>query len=430
MGVDELKDSVSGIRMKEEMRRAMIENVKARTEQSMERQTDRDRRTTAKTGGAVKGAQKTQKRQQSAQRSRHLPGWQKNLAAAALAIVVIGAAMVPVRAFVNSMIKERMEEMPQEEKDTYVETVKEQKVEADGFTREYTENERARYQELAGKYQEGTFPDKAVAQVDSEEEAAGYEFCFLKPTSTFCLPERELTDEELLQIIDFMVKREYSYREDYAREHAEEIAKEEEAEKAAIAENVEDGGITEQQAIEIATQKLSEIFGMTEDGFERNSYYDEREEGRKAVYCVNWSNIISHQYYYFYIDAADGHMIWAEHSDSEIHEAPSVALEEVGEKIPELQAAATSCMKDIVKESYNKVYVYYLKYTDGSAGSSVRFYFAREDQSAYAVTYTWSGILRGIEEKDISDLEDGAEREMWNGEEYIKTNVVFQELDE
>lgn len=429
MGIDELKDSVSGIRMNEEMRRAVIENVKERTGRSVERQTEHDGKTTAKAGKAVRRVQRTRKTRRYGQRNRHPAGWQKHLAAAALVIVVIGAAAVPVRAFVNSVIKERMEEMPQEEKDAYVKTVKEQKTEADGFTREYTESEQARYQELAGKYQEGTFPDKAVVQADSEEEAAGYEFCYLKPTSTFCLPERELTDEELLQIIDFIAKREYSYREDYAREHAEEIAREEEAEKAAIAENVEGGGITEQQAIEIATQKLSEIFGMTGDGFERNSYYDEREEGEKKIYCVNWSNIISHQHYYFYIDAADGHMTWAEHSGEEIREAPSAALEEVEEKIPELQAAATSCMKDIVKESYNKVYVYYLKYPDGSAGNSVRFYFVREGQNACAVTYTWNGILRGIEEKDISGLEDGAERELWNGEEHIKTSVVFQELD-
>jgi len=413
VGVEELRDSVNGIRMKEDMRRAVIENVTRRTQQPDGRQTEQE--------GSGKIMQNRKK-------SRIM----KNLAAAALVVAVIGVAAVPVRALVNSLVKERMEEMPQEEKETYVETLKEQEVEADGYTRAYTESEKERYQELASQYQAGTFPREAVTQVDSEEEAASYEFCFLKPTSTFCLPDRELTDEELLQIIDFITKRDYAFEEDYAREHAEEIAAQEEQEKAEIARNVESGGITEQQAIEIATRKLYEIFGVTEDGFERNSYYDEPDEMRglrEAVYCVNWSNIITHQYYYFYIDAQDGQMTWAAHSGEFIH-AQSVELEEAKSRIPALQAQATECMERTVGETYDKVYVYYLSYPDGSAGLSVGFFFAREDQSAWSITYTWDGLMYEIEENGISGLEDGMEREMWNGEESIKTNVVFQELEQ
>lgn len=410
MRADELRDSVKEIRMTEEMRAAVIENVKRRTAHSMGKEMKN-----AEPGGHTR---------------RSAAGWGKRLAAAAVIVIVIGAAAVPVRAFVNSIVKERMEKMPQEEKDTYVRTIKQQETEADGYTRAYTKSEEERYQKLSEKYQEGTFPEREVVQVDSEEEAAGYDFCFLKPTSTFCLPERELTDEELLQIIDFTVKREYAYSEDYAREHAEEIAAQEEQEKAKIAENVESGGITEQQAVEIATRKLSEIFDTTGDGFEMNSYYNEPEGDREANYCVNWSNIISHQYYYFYIDAGDGHMTWAAHSGTDIHDEPDKTLEEVIGRIPELQAKAAECMKNMVKEPYDKVYVYYLEYEDGSAGRSVRFYFAKEDQSAYAITYTWGGTMYEIEEKTITELQDGAERELWTGEEYIKTNVVFRELDD
>ena len=437
MRIDELKESVDGIRMTDDMRRTVIENVKKRTEAPTGEQKDKSdnnrRKEDAKPGrkiqadGQIKASKNTRGERN---RRYHTAGWQKNLAAAAIVIVVIGAAAVPVKALVNSVVKERMEEMPQEEKDAYVETLKEQEAEADGYSRAYTQSEEERYREMVRKYQEGSFPEKAVVQVDSEEEAAEYEFCLLKPAAMFCLPDRELTDEELLEIIDFIAKREYAQREDYAREHAGEIAEEEEQKKAEIAVNVEEGGITEQQAIEIATQKLSEIFGITEDGFERNSYYDEREDGRGAVYCVNWSNILSHQYYYFYIDAKDGHMTWADHSGEEVHAAPSVMVEEAQRRIPGLQDRAEECMKNVVGESYNEVYVYYLKYTDGSAGSTVAFYFAGEDQSAFRIAYTWDGFMYSIEETDISELEDGKERELWNGEEYIKTNIVFQEMDQ
>ena len=98
MGVEELRDSVNGIRMKEDMRRAVIENVTRRTQQPDGRQTEQE--------GSGKIMQNRKK-------SRIM----KNLAAAALVVAVIGVAAVPVRALVNSLVKERMEEMPQEEKE-------------------------------------------------------------------------------------------------------------------------------------------------------------------------------------------------------------------------------------------------------------------------------------------------------------------------
>lgn len=448
MGIDELRNSVNGIRMKEEMRKAVIENVKERTGAPGEAGTGQEKNNeiTAYRDKEIrkdmkknidKNTDKDRKRYMDKDMERNTDkdakkGWRKNLAAA-LVVVVVGVAAVPVRAFVNSIVKERMEEMPQEEKDSYVETLKEQKTEADGYTRSYTESEESRYQEMVRKYQEGTFPENEVVQVDSEEEAGAYEFCYLKPTSVFCLPERELTDEEMLEIIDFIAKREYSYNEEYTKEHAEEIAAKEEQEKAEIADNVESGGITEDEAVRIAVGKLSEVFGMTEDGFERNSYYNESMNDKAANYCVNWSNILSHQYYYFYIDAKDGHMMWASHSGEDLLDSRSITLTraQAQEKIPQLQAKAREFMKNTIRESYDRVYVYYLVYQDGTvSGEGVRFYFAREDQSACAVTYTWDGMMYEFEERSISGLEDGAERTLSNRGEKIKLNVVFQELEE
>ena len=70
MGVEELRDSVNGIRMKEDMRRAVIENVTRRTQQPDGRQTEQ--------GGSGKIMQNRKK-------SRIM----KNLAAAALVVAVI-----------------------------------------------------------------------------------------------------------------------------------------------------------------------------------------------------------------------------------------------------------------------------------------------------------------------------------------------------
>lgn len=437
MGAEELRDAVSGIRMTEDMRMAVIKNVKERTGESGRQDIVSEKKDQERSAGSGKRRQaehtvKVQKKRKTGRSRRQGAGWRKNLAAAAVVLVAVGVAAFPVRAFVNSLVRERMEEMPQEEKDTYVDTLKEQQVAADGSSRAYTEQERARYSELAQKYQEGTFPERAVPQVDSEEEAAGYEFCYLVPTSTFCLPDREMTDEELLEIIDFMAKREYAFTEEYAREHAEEIAEQEAQEQAAIAENVEGGGITEQQAIETAAQKLSDLFDMTGEGFVQNSYFDEAvDRGGRPVYCVNWTNDISHKYYYFDIDAEDGHMVRASYSGEEVFNVPFLTKAEAQEEIPKLQAAAEATMKNQVGEPYDRVYVYYLHYEDGSTGSWVSFLYAKEDENAaYGITYTWNGILFEIAEEDISKLQDGMERELWNGEAYDKAKVVFHEFSE
>lgn len=425
MGVEELRDAVGGICMTEEMKKAVIDNVRKRTEASggIQEKQKIQKIQKNKNGKTVRSAKK-----QTGRREKAGSGW-KYLAAAAVLLLVVGAAAVPVRAFVNSLVRERMEEMPQEEKSAYVETIEEAAVAADGFSRAYTEQEKARYQELAQKYQEGVFPESALPQVKSEEEAAGYEFCYLVPAATFCLPERELTDEELLEIIDFTVKRDYAYTEAYEQEHAEEIEAKEAKKQEAIAGNVESGGITEQQAIEIAREKLADIFGMTGDGYEQNSYYNEPEEGRRADYCVNWTNIISHKYYYFNIDARDGHLISATYSGEDVHrEARVLTTAEVQERIPQLQAAAAEVMDSKVGVPYDKVYVCYLRYEDESAGSQGRFYFAGEDGNAYGIGLTWDGLLFEIEEQDISGLQDGMERELWNGETYDKATVVFQEM--
>ena len=411
MRAEELRDAVSGICMTEDEKMAVIRNVKERNNGiPLEKQNSKS----GKSGRRRKGQE---------------AGWRKNLAAAAIALVVIGIVAVPVKALVNSLVRERMEGMSAEEKETYVDTVKEQKTAADGFSRAYTEQEEARYQALAQKYQEGFFPENEVPQAANEAEASGYEFCYLVPESTFRLPERELTDEEMLQIIDFLVKRDYAYSEAYAEEHAEEIAQEEAQEQAAIDENVEGGGISEERAIEIARQKLKDIFDVTVEGFEQNSYYNEPEEGRRADYCVNWTNIISHKYYYFNIDAQDGHLINATYSGEDIlREGQALTMEEVQERILQLQAAAAEVMKNKVGSAYDKVHVYYLQYDDGLVGRSVIFYFTGEDQRTYGIAYTWNGIMFEITERDISALQDGEERQLWNGEANDRATVVFREL--
>ncbi len=81
---------------------------------------------------------------------------------------------------------------------------------ADQFSREYTEKEMSRRKVLQQEYENGRFPENTLAMVENAGQIQDYgELVYAKDTSYFYLPERELTDEEILQILDFNSTREY-----------------------------------------------------------------------------------------------------------------------------------------------------------------------------------------------------------------------------
>lgn len=78
-----------------------------------------------------------------------------------------------------------------------------------GFSRELSIEEKARYDELERKYEkEGLFPEKEVKTV-GQKDLIGEGVTFYSRECMYYLPEEELTDEELLQIIDFTHKAIY-----------------------------------------------------------------------------------------------------------------------------------------------------------------------------------------------------------------------------
>lgn len=383
MKVEDLKEAVEGIRMRDDMQEKIIKNVKIQTAEKADRG----------------------KRRRNADQGIRTYKWQKTAAAAAIVIVVVGAAAFPVRAFVSSLVKERMEKMTEEEINAAAQNVEDQVTEGDSYSRDYTEREKERYYDLYRQYKDGLFPESEISKVSTEEEAGQHEFCYLTTTAHFYLPERELTDEELLEIIDFILKREYAFSQHYEEEHAEETAQKKEKEKEEITANIEDGGITQEQAIETATTLLSDLYGITGEGMERNQWYDNGEE--EPFYCVNWSDIIAHQYYYFYISGRDGRLTYASHSSSDIADTKGVTVDEAEEKIAALDGQAAAFIQEKIKEPYLKEYVYYLTSEDGITTRFVRFVFEKEDGSAYEVSYLWDGTFIEFEEVNLSDYENG-----------------------
>lgn len=328
-------------------------------------------------------------------------------AAAAVVLIAIlsGALSIPVRALVNSFIQERMEKVPEEELEAIVDDLYNQEAGIDSFSREYTEEEKRKMSELIRKYAEGIFPEGELAKAESVEEAERLGFCFLVPDRIFYLPDRELTDEEMLQIIDFYTKRDYAVTKQYEEEFADKLAQEKESEEQKIAGIVEGGGITEEEAVQIAEEWLINLFGITGDGLEINHYFGEAVPiaGKTEFYHVNWTDFPNRQYYYFYIDADDGSLAYARRSGGNMEEE-TVAAAEANALLPELEQSAIRFAEQLQLTYEDCYYAYYS--VDDALGKNVMFIFAREDSSAFGLTYYWNGTFYGFSKTQFSTYQE------------------------
>lgn len=85
---------------------------------------------------------------------------------------------------------------------------------ADHYSRKLSDAEQNRLVKLTTKYDsEGLFPKSKILEIDSKDQILHDRLCFVSVSSTFYLPDREMTDEELLELIDFYSKRDYSIKQ-------------------------------------------------------------------------------------------------------------------------------------------------------------------------------------------------------------------------
>ena len=245
--------------------------------------------------------------------------WRKMVTAAAAFVLMVGVVSFPVRAFVTSVVKERMESIPREEVQEINDMVQSKPTEADTFSREYSESEEERNKELWQAYKDGKFPENVITQVDNEEDAPEGAVCYVRSTGVFNLPTQEMTDEEMLEIIDFQHKMSYAVSQSTA---AQEARAEMEAEEKQWQERIQAvGGISEEEAIEIATKQMENELGERAEGKEILKYQD----GSAAVLKLDISEETSYEHkgdvayyviftddhstYYCTIDAVDGSVL-------------------------------------------------------------------------------------------------------------------------
>lgn len=391
MRIDELKKAVNSIEIDGKVQEKIEEETK-QYEKAYKEKTQKSFQKKDRYGRNVKG---------------NVPGF-RFAVTGMLCITVLFGIGIPVSAYVKSLVRERMEALPVEEVKKVVKITDTSDAEADSYSREYSEKEKERRKQLYQQYIEGVFPEKSIPVAENAEAATDYEFCFLAPESRFCLPNRELTDEEILEIIDFEEKRDYGLQKRYKEELKEELSKQKEEETKQTEEIKAAGGITETEAVELATEKLTELFNITGENMELNHYFDAsspKEGGRADVppyYCVNWSDLGNKEYYYFMLDASDGHIIELSYSSAEMVDKGGIDKEKIPKRREELlQQAKRFLSEKMGGISYTEVYHhYFLHGAEKEIGSISDFVFTDTQGKAYVVSYAWDGTFSRYQERD------------------------------
>lgn len=269
-----LKETMDQIHMKEEMQKEIIMKVKRQT----------DRRAFGK------------KRLHQA-------------VAAAAAFVLIAGAVIPSQAAIRYFVKDRLENIPKQELEAVNQMVQGQNnAEADSFSREYSKEEIKRMQQMQEAYQNGRFPQQTITFTDSVGQIPDDSLSYDPDTSFLYLPDRTLTDEELLQIIDFNYTRDYAVSQGTA---AQEARKEwEEKEEGLKAKVQKEGWITEKEALQAAEVYLQTEFGLSAEGMIADVFLDEPKTGL-FIYHVGYQTEDDISIYAYGIDlnAEDGSLV-------------------------------------------------------------------------------------------------------------------------
>lgn len=167
------------------------------------------------------------------------------------------------------------------------ETGQEHGGEAGSAMRAYSGREQERMRELQEAYQNGTAkPENMIQEVDGAEDVIEGTLCYIRSAGEYCLPDRELSDEELLEIIDCN----FRIALDTNRKTAAEYEAEDRAERAMLEEKVQAaGGISEKEAIEIARKALETDLG--EKGKELELIINETYGWSSDLCVADWSEI-------------------------------------------------------------------------------------------------------------------------------------------
>lgn len=220
------------------------------------------------------------------------------------AVAAVGAVIILTTGTYAAVDKyhEHLQSMSQEEQKQLNHMTQAQREDADHYSRKLSSQEQKRKELLQKEYKKGTLPETKLKEVDSQKEVkanGGKEVVYCRANSTFYLPKSELTDEQLLQIIDFNERRDYA------------LAKQNQADRARAAQRSVDetsNKLTEDQAIEAAKQYVSKIYGIDTNRARTAVDVTTYEDSEDDEYCVSLSDESWQSGYQLLIDAQTGEL--------------------------------------------------------------------------------------------------------------------------
>ena len=336
-------------------------------------------------------------------------------AACAAAVVLVGA--IPVTAAVLSHRQERMENMTKEEQAQIVADLEERQAEGDTYSRKLSEKEAERYNVLLEKYNEdGIFPEGEVTIVSDDAQANGEGVYYNKISGIYLLPERELTDEELLQMIDRNYKVTYSAEKVVDDEIKELQANAAIEEEQVIRKVVAAGGIDKETAINKASELLEEIGKVDSVTFRKECYFIDEKIG----YSVKFTDA-NGLFYYIFVSSKDGSLLSYDAPYTE--RSGEVLSDKTVPELTKLAQKAEAWAEEISGTSGEAEIAYYmLDEEQALVEDEVTFCVRTGDNQGVIVTlHTSDSSLAhyGVEETDFNDSWKAVKQ---HNEEYCKAN--------
>lgn len=287
---------------------------------------------------------------------------------------------------VSSENKEKTSKTNKNSMERYLEVVDSEKRTKDYMTdvarysREMSEEEQSRYQDFLGRYEEDKLAPKEEMEIvdkiedyDKEVDHPVYAIWEVE----FFLPERTLTDEELLQMVDFQ------YKVDYAMQQRNEEIKR-------SVENSTDK-VTKEGAVKNASEAVEKMIGLDTSSLEKEVFFN-----GVSVYEVNMKEKGEKKWLYtVHIEAADGAVSWII-LDPEVPELENALdVDKDFEKMYKANYKNAKMLLNNILDSDAQIISSCCQFKTDKTGSKmpegvvgyITYYFKMEDETVYEINY-------------------------------------------
>jgi VIT1/CCC1 family predicted Fe2+/Mn2+ transporter len=287
---------------------------------------------------------------------------------------------------VIDLVNTRFQNIEKEQVSSMVNSIDSSPAQEFTFSRPYSSAEEKRLERLTKQYIKGTYPSDEIllSTVIYKDK-----LFFSVEENQYYLPDRTMTDEELLQIIehqfksDYVVNRRYQEKSLYTKIDKESYSSEK-------------NRVTRQSVIKISNEWLFDILGEDSDGMEIKCEYittNEQDSGLDGltlpIYIVSYS-VKSSSYYYFYISPEDGKLQEFTLTNNSIRNNSKINTylsDDVVGKINKLYEFSSGFLnsKLKLKEEFSKITCEYFVNENEVLGSSIYFIFIKKDGSFYEI---------------------------------------------